>query len=356
MKIERIEFLGAGPFERSEGRIWHANGFKSTSAAFARGSPGSCDSASPRLRGRVGRLLPTIARSVEGLESPRFFRTRTLLLRRVTAILNVTSEAWETERTYLTIGEDRRACMTIPGIDKPAQPPSARGWKLACFVLAVAVCFAAIVGTLGLMRARIARNETAAIATLNALATAQHRFQMAAVVDQDGDGIGEYGFLSELGGLARTRAREGGLSDAPVRSPFIGSLLTETSAAWQGIARQSGMNYLIWLPTDTGPPMREQAAVPPGVAANADVQERQFIIYAWPCSLGYSANRVFVISEQGHVYGTANRDYRNYDGLRTIPAADAALVHNPVESGTLLGGVMRSDVAATDGQVWMHVG
>ena len=246
--------------------------------------------------------------------------------------------------------------MTMPRIDEPVHPPSARGWKLACFVLAVAVCVAAMVVTLGMMRARVARNETVAIATLKVLAAAEHRFQMAALVDQDGDGVGEYGFFSELGGLARTRSRKGDLSDAPVRSPFIGSLLAETAAAGQGIARQSGMNYLIWLPTGTGAPMREQAAVPPGVAANADVQERQFIIYAWPCSLGYSANRAFVVSENGEVYGTANRDYRNYDGLRTIPAADAALVPNPLERDTLLHGAMRSDIAATDGQVWMPVG
>ena len=59
MKIERSAFLGAGPYERTDGRVGYANGFK---PKRIKSRLGELDLSIPKVRGLVEGLLP---------ESPR---------------------------------------------------------------------------------------------------------------------------------------------------------------------------------------------------------------------------------------------------------------------------------------------
>lgn len=69
MKIERAEFLGAGPFERSETRIGHANGFKSKRLKTR---AGELDLRIPQVRGLVEDVPGFYPRSLErGVRSER---------------------------------------------------------------------------------------------------------------------------------------------------------------------------------------------------------------------------------------------------------------------------------------------
>lgn len=69
MKIERCEFLGAAPYERSEGRLGHANGFKPKSLHTRLGELAL---EVPQVRGLPEGVEPFYPRSLErGLRSER---------------------------------------------------------------------------------------------------------------------------------------------------------------------------------------------------------------------------------------------------------------------------------------------
>lgn len=63
---------------------------------------------------------------------------------------------------------------------------------------------------------RIAASESTAIAALRNISSAEETFRSAIINDSDGDGLGEYGSLSEMAGLAIPE----GMTQ-PVNPPFI---------------------------------------------------------------------------------------------------------------------------------------
>src|SRR5438105_14430881 len=71
-------------------------------------------------------------------------------------------------------------------------------------VIAIIAIIAAI-AIPNLLAARLSANETAAVATLRNIISAQAQFQQGAKADTDNDGTGEYGGLIELSGAAAGR-------------------------------------------------------------------------------------------------------------------------------------------------------
>lgn len=219
-------------------------------------------------------------------------------------------------------------------------------WATLFLVGGVTLLIAAVVAP-GLMRARIASNETTAIGKLRMLSTTQAQFQSAGIVDQDGDGEGEFGFLGEVLGRIEPRGR----AQRPVPTWRVDNAFRFRGN--DGIAEANGFYYLVYLPTAAGP-----ATADPGVALaphpdNADVQETRFVCYAWPASLGSTANRAFVISQQGQEFATRNRHAQDYEGRRKVPPPEAAYVRGPTENSKNLEGQFITGTAAGDGELWL---
>jgi prepilin-type N-terminal cleavage/methylation domain-containing protein len=231
-----------------------------------------------------------------------------------------------------------------------------RGFTLIeLMIVASIIAIVAAIAIPGLLRARIASNETATIGTLRTLATSESQFQSAAVVDQDSDGTGEFGWLQELSGTMPYRVG-GGVSAQPIRPGFITSVLGSTANAGGGYATKSGYFFHIHLPTRLGPAVAEPVPPGAGVLADADRQEVHFICYAWPTGLGNSGNRAFVISHAGETFATANKGFQEYRGLTNVPLAGAALFPGPTDDPQNLEGQIIAGTTATDGQIWIPSG
>lgn len=142
-------------------------------------------------------------------------------------------------------------------------------------------------------------SESAAIATLKNIASAQAQFRTRGSVDRDGDGIGEYGWFAEMAGGAE-----------PVLSGAF-------AAPVDGLVTRSSYHFRMWLPTGTGTWAHAGQAVP----SDRDGAEQHFGVYAWPVDTE-TGRRVFFVCENGDVLATKNTDWR-YGG-DNAPPVDAA--------------------------------
>lgn len=129
--------------------------------------------------------------------------------------------------------------------------------------------------------------ESAAIDTLGSvLFPAQFQFQGAAYLDQDADGVGEYGTLAELTGAAAPPGRAQAEASAEGFSP-------------DGV--RHGYRFSVFLPDAAGKAISADAAARKADKAAADAQERSFVIYAWPVDAA-SGTRAFAVDQTGVVY------------------------------------------------------
>jgi prepilin-type N-terminal cleavage/methylation domain-containing protein len=232
------------------------------------------------------------------------------------------------------------------------------GFTLIELMIVVAIiAIIAAIAIPGLLRARIASNETACIGTLRTLSTSEAQFQSAAIVDQDGDGTGEFGWLQELAGTTGFRDDAGGLVATPTSPAFITSVLGTTAAANAGIAGKSGYSFQVWLPTDAGPATPEDVGPPTfTVPDDANNQEVRFCCYGWPSSLGNSGNRAFVVSQQGEVFSTPNKDFQGFNGTTTMPVGGDGYVATGTEDPLNLEGQFVAGTADAGGFNWLPAG
>ncbi len=226
-----------------------------------------------------------------------------------------------------------------------------RGFTLIELMIVVAIiAIIAAIAIPGLLRAKISANEGSAIGSLRTLATSQEEFRQGAVVDQDSDGQGEFGFLQELSGTSNTRG-----GTAPASPAFVSRVFGTSAGTGAGLADKSGYHFLVILPTLAG--TEAETALLAGNAAtvaNANAQELRYIVYAWPVQVNNSGNRAFAINQQGEVYATSNT-VKKYSST-TSPAANAALDTSGGGATTLnapLGGI---STVTGDGQTWTVAG
>lgn len=175
-------------------------------------------------------------------------------------------------------------------------------------------------------------------ALLAELRRAQDTFRSQARVDLDGDGIGEAGFLSELGGR---RALRGAPAPWPVLLDWAPNAPRGTSVA------QGGYRFRLALAAEGGGFTQgaERAADPDG-------SEDGYVVHAWPDERVPDESRVFVQDGQGHLWVHEDRT-----GLWRGPAGAP-----PLEAG--LPSAARANPAAGEGAVrldgqgrrWSYVG
>lgn len=220
------------------------------------------------------------------------------------------------------------------------------GFTLIEIIIVVAIiAIIAAVAVPNLFSARSAANEVSAIATLRTIYQAQAQFQSSAVVDSDGDGLGEFGCLGELAGALPLDARGPGAARR-LEPPFIGSAFQRMEPG--GYVMKSGYAFQIWLPDLNGAGVTEApGAVPPGL--DPDFGESFWFCYAWPVNPGSSGRRAFALNQSGMLVSTTMAALE-YDG-NNPPAWNAAMAAGAISMDeSFLQGV-----AARDANVWTLV-
>jgi hypothetical protein len=196
---------------------------------------------------------------------------------------------------------------------------------------------------------RMFANESAAIATLKNICSAQAQCQASAVIDTNGNGAGEYGFFGELSGAVAVRSDgKGGVGERKITPPVLSRAFANVTAAR---VQRSGYVFQIFLPDQNALPAAEAATGgSAGVAVDSRLAEVVWCCYAWPAS-PTSGLRAFFVNQASDVLACDNADGR-YQGNEQPPAPTAAFA-----AGTT--GKMDSKIAANgpglDGQRWIVV-
>ena len=140
-----------------------------------------------------------------------------------------------------------------------------------------------------MLESRVTANESVAVSQLKSgVFPAQIQFQGGMYADQDGDGIGEFGFLAELAG-------------GPVvgqKDDLVLSLMTADFKA--PTPERSGYRYIVYLPDGQGGALTAPPGARPKNVAAAKEQAKHFVAYAWPAS-SEAGRRIFAITEEGVV-------------------------------------------------------
>ena len=153
---------------------------------------------------------------------------------------------------------------------------------------------------------------------------AQEQFRAAAYVDQDGDGAGEYGTLSELAGLDGRRTVPGEPTGIALIPPELGLDALEHGGigVWEGICFRVDLTTGTGLATcSPGGPAPTQAAI--------DAQESRYIAYSWGTAVPAPAP-VAVTPDSTFYFRSPSDEARGtYVGREDPPAPGAAFVPTP---------------------------
>lgn len=227
--------------------------------------------------------------------------------------------------------------------------------------LMIVVAIIAIIASIAipkLLSARLAANESAAIATLRSISSAQAQVQSSAAIDCDSDGGGEYAFLGELAGVRRLRVDDGAGAAAigaatDILAPSVLSSAFGNLDA-NGVITRSGYCFAVYLPDGATPPV---GVIEAGGAVNGTAgtgpnnAEIMWCAYAWPASVGQSGNRAFFINQEGDLLQMNNRvaGATQYTGAADAPAYSAAYTAADMSSA------IASGVAGVDTNIWVPV-
>ena len=212
--------------------------------------------------------------------------------------------------------------------------------------LMIVVAIIAIIASIAipnLLSARVSANETAAIATLRSISSAQAQVQASSAIDVDTDGAGEYGYFGELAGAINVRG-----TTNPITPPTLSAAFGLVSGSR---VTRSGYFFQMWLPDAAGAGVAEAATggATSATAVDANMCEVIWAAYAWPINRQTSGNRAFFVNQAGDVLQTQN-DTAQYSGTTTTPAFDAAFV-----AAGSLGLQVAVNTIGQDGERWTTV-
>jgi hypothetical protein len=167
-------------------------------------------------------------------------------------------------------------------------------------------------------------------------------------VDTDGDGIGEYGWFTEMSGTQFLRnTNPPAKLVPPVLSAALGTL--QGGGALPYINR-SGYFFQMFLPDAAGQGVDEVGGF---AGSDPNVCETAWICYGWPADRQTTGNRAFVVNQTGDVLQTNNQVAQYGDGGAT-PLYNGALdpATNP---GADMRGTLAVGVVGFDNNVWTVV-
>jgi prepilin-type N-terminal cleavage/methylation domain-containing protein len=221
-----------------------------------------------------------------------------------------------------------------------------RGFTLIELMIVIAIiAIIAAIAIPNLLAARLSANETAAIATLRNIVSAQAQFQQTAKADTDNDGTGEYGGFNELSG--DQAGRMAAVLIPPVLSGAFRILNPNSQVS------RSGYFFSMFLP---GPAAPGEGILEPfdtgfmdDGSLDSDLAETTWCVYAWPVNYNQSGNRTFFTNQAGDVVTT---EAAAYSGTAAALAPDAAF--EVAGAGIITGNVAVGGVG-NDGNTWRQV-
>jgi prepilin-type N-terminal cleavage/methylation domain-containing protein len=217
-----------------------------------------------------------------------------------------------------------------------------QGFTLIELMIVIAIiAIIAAIAIPNLLAARLSANETAAIATLRNITSAQAQFQQSGKADTDGDGTGEYGGFIELSGAAAGRMA------AVLVPPVLSGSFRVLNA--NGEVSRSGYFFVMWLPgpTTPGEPVAEPQTGFTAALIDPDLAETTWCCYSWPVNYNQSGNRTFFTNQAGDVVAT---EAAAYSGTGNGPAGDAAF-----SAAGLITGNVAIGAVGNDGNTWKQV-
>jgi hypothetical protein len=137
--------------------------------------------------------------------------------------------------------------------------------------------------------------------SLRTMMSAEAQFQNQCVIDQDNDGTGEYGLISDMAGAPLRNGRP------PVNPTFISQVFAHTDST--GFTRKSGFYYRSYVPQNT------------------DMAEQKFVILAWPVNRGISGWNTYLLMESCEIYVWVRGD-RAFSGANA-PTLDDVFFGEP---------------------------
>ncbi|MHC4779664.1 MAG: HEAT repeat domain-containing protein, partial [Planctomycetota bacterium] len=139
-------------------------------------------------------------------------------------------------------------------------------------------------------------NERLAMSVLKMIVAGQEKFKIAACLDRDGNGVGEYGYLGELAGSRPLRGTEDKVPGAPFIDPRLGR------ADPKGCCHFAGYSYVLYLQgnrTSVHEMGIERGRFP-------RKQERDFVCYGFPRRPGRTGDRVLAVNSANTILSIPN--------------------------------------------------